>query len=187
MLVGKLANCRIMSRDHADQRLHSVQQKILHATYFDMEPARFMFVSFHCRDVYSMDGFRYPLGWQNGGAGQPDPTICAYGNKNRLCSMTCGIYKIYKIDRLVTKRSFIGAAEGAKQHLNEKKRSHPKRNWVRERQILINPAGSHPEEKSGQGATYLDRSQRIPPRRKFWVGNKEDGYWTSKKVDLDLW
>ena len=88
-------------------------------------------------------------------------------NKNRLCSMTCGIYKTYKIDRLDTKRSFVGAAEGAKHHLNEKKRSHP-------------------EEKLGPEATDIDQSQRIPPRRKFWVGNK-DGYWTSKKVDLDLW
>ncbi len=37
-------------------------------------------------------------------------------NKNRLCSMTCGIDKICKIDRLDTKRFF----------LYEKKRSHPK-------------------------------------------------------------
>ena len=82
--------------------------------------------------------------------------------------MTCGIYKIYKIDRLNRKRSFIGAAEGAKHYLKEKKRSHP-------------------EEKSGKGAADLDQSQRIPPRRKFWVGNKEDGYWISKKVDTDFW
>ena len=41
-------------------------------------------------------------------------------NKNRLCSMTCGIDKIYKIYRLDTKRVFL---KGTKDHLNEKKRS----------------------------------------------------------------
>ena len=48
--------------------------------------------------------------------------------------MTCGIDKIYKIDRLDTKKIFL---KGTKDHLNEKKRSYP-------------------EEKSGQGATDLD-------------------------------
>ena len=57
----------------------------------------------------------------------------AGSNKNRLCSMTCGIDNIYKIDRLDTKRFFL---KGTKDNLNEKKRSHP-------------------EEKSGQGATDL--------------------------------
>ena len=33
-------------------------------------------------------------------------------NKNRLCSMTYGIDKIFKIDRLDAKRSFIEEAEG---------------------------------------------------------------------------
>ncbi len=34
----------------------------------------------------------------------------------------------------------------------------PKRNGIQEQQILIDPDGSHPEEKYGQGATDLDRS-----------------------------
>ncbi len=49
----------------------------------------------------------------------------------------------------------------------------PKRIWIWEQQILIDPDGSHPEEKYGQGATDLDRSRWIPPRRNFWVGIKE--------------
>ena len=43
-------------------------------------------------------------------------------NKNRLCSMTCGIDNVYKIDRLDTKRFFL---KGIKYNLNEEKRSHP--------------------------------------------------------------
>ena len=85
--------------------------------------------------------------------------------------MTCGIDRIYKIDRLDTKDPLF---KGAKEYLNEKKRSHPKEKLDRKQQILIDLDGSHPEEKYGQGATDLDRYQRIPPRRKIWVGNKED-------------
>ena len=34
--------------------------------------------------------------------------------KNRLCSKTCGIDKIYKIDIIYTKSFFIEASEGSK-------------------------------------------------------------------------
>ena len=62
----------------------------------------------------------------------------------------------------------------------------PERNLVSEQQILIDPVGSHPEEKSGLGAKDLDRSFWIPPQRKFWV-EKEEDIAHQKKVDLDLW
>ncbi len=40
-------------------------------------------------------------------------------NKNRLCSMACGVDKMYKIDRLDAKRFFI---EGSKKIISMKRR-----------------------------------------------------------------
>ena len=101
-------------------------------------------------------------------------------NKNRLCSMTCGIDKIYKIDRLNRKRSFI---EGSKRSFKWKEEipprreiwsgsnrswsiptdPTPKRNLVREQQILINPDGSHPEGNFGWDLKRILDSQKSWP------------------------
>ncbi len=62
----------------------------------------------------------------------------------------------------------------------------PKRNLVSERQILIDPVGSHPEEKSGQGETDPDQSRWIPPLRKFWVRNEKSILHIQKKFTLTL-
>ncbi len=61
--------------------------------------------------------------------------------------MTCDIDKIYNVDRLDKKRFFL---EGNKRSFKWKEKIPPEtKNLVIVWQILIDPDGSHPKDKSG--------------------------------------